>query len=325
MAGGTLTNSPPFDVPSSGEKTMSDALQKARDLLDEMKRQAQDGTMIPFRVPGQIDAILTLLDQAGDAGAAAAPVEAVQPEGGEPAADDPVALAEKMLTESSEFVSIAVHEMRIPLTSIRGYSDMIAKQILGELNEQQMQFMETIRSNVMRMDRLIADVNDVAKLRAQRLHLDVKMDMAKNVLLMAEKETKELAAARNITLTFEVPEGLPLLNVDGARVGQAIRNLVENAVNYSPEGSTVAVVASNDGGRLRISVTDQGIGMTEEDQAHLGEPFWRSDHEVIRSVKGHGLGYAVAKGLIELMGGEMFVETVFEQGSTFGFTLPGLS
>ncbi len=304
---------------------MSDALQKARDLLDEMKRQAQDGTMIPFRVPGQIDAILTLLDQAGDAGAAAAPVEAVQPEGGEPAADDPVALAEKMLTESSEFVSIAVHEMRIPLTSIRGYSDMIAKQILGELNEQQMQFMETIRSNVMRMDRLIADVNDVAKLRAQRLHLDVKMDMAKNVLLMAEKETKELAAARNITLTFEVPEGLPLLNVDGARVGQAIRNLVENAVNYSPEGSTVAVVASNDGGRLRISVTDQGIGMTEEDQAHLGEPFWRSDHEVIRSVKGHGLGYAVAKGLIELMGGEMFVETVFEQGSTFGFTLPGLS
>jgi signal transduction histidine kinase len=168
-------------------------------------------------------------------------------------------------------------------------------------------------------------VNDISKIRAGRLHLDVKMDMAKNILMMAEKETKELAASRNITLTFEVPDGLPILNVDGPRVAQAIRNLVENAVNYSPEGSAVTVTASGESSTLRIAVTDHGIGMTEEEQTHLGEPFWRSDHEIIRSVKGHGLGYSVAKGVIEAMGGAMFHTSVFEQGSAFGFTLPGMS
>lgn len=297
-------------------------IRQARALLDEMKAQAEAGTMIPIRVPGQIEAIDALLAQLEENADAPPPAT--------PAADsaddeNAAARAEEILRETSEFLSIAVHEMRIPLTSIRGYSDMLAKNILGELNDQQMQFMETIRSNVLRMDRLIADVNDLGKIRAGRLHLDLRMEMPKNILMMAEKEIAPLAEERGQTLVFDVPSGLPLLNVDGARVAQALTNLIRNALQYSPEGSTVTVVASAEDDSLRVAVSDQGIGMTEEDQAHLGEPFWRSDHEVIRSVKGHGLGYAVAKGLIELMGGEMFHETEFEKGSTFGFILPGMS
>ncbi len=293
-----------------------ESLQQARALLDEMKEQARNGTMIPFRVPGQIDAIIALLESA------AAP-EAAPPAA--PASDvDPATLIQKSQEELSQFISVAVHEMRIPLTSIRGYSDMLAKGVLGELNPQQMQFMDTVRSNVLRMDRLIADFNDIAKIRAGRLHLEPKMDMPKNILLGAEKATRPLAEEKQIALTFVVPDGLPLLNVDSGRVTQALRNLIENAIAYSPEGSAVTVTASDDGGRFRVAVEDHGVGMTAEDQAHLGEPFWRSEHEVVRSVKGHGLGYAVAKGLIEAQGGGMFYQTVFEQGSTFGFWLPGL-
>lgn len=301
---------------------MSDELiQQVRALLDEMKTQATEGTMIPARVPGQIDAVRQLFDQI----AAGSPAPANTPAVADGGAEDPADLVEQLRTEMSQFISTAVHEMRIPLTSIRGYSDMLDKQILGPLNEQQLEFMGIIRSNVLRMERLIADVNDISKIRANRLHVEPRMDMAKNIIMMAEKASAELAEERNQTVIYEVPEGLPILNVDGNRIAQALGALIQNALQYSPEGSTVTVTASNDNGQLRLAVRDEGIGMTVEDQTHLGEPFWRSEHEVIRAVKGHGLGYCVAKGVVELAGGQMFYETEFEKGSTFGFTLPGMS
>ncbi len=294
-----------------------DAIRQARALLEEMKQQAASGTMIPVRVPGQIEAVDALLAQAEEQAAASPAPSAASP-------GDPAAVAEAIRRETAEFISTAAHELRIPLTSVRGYADMLAQGMLGDLNEQQRQFVETIRANARRMERLIADVNDLSKLRAGRLHLEPRMEMAKNILLMAEKAMRPLAEERGQTLTFDVPEGLPLLNVDGPRVAQALGNLIENALYYSPEGSTVQVAASAENGNLRVAVSDQGIGMTEEEQAHLGEPFWRGEHEVIRQVKGHGLGYAVASGLVTLMGGQMFHHSAFEQGSTFGFTLPGL-
>ena len=202
---------------------------------------------------------------------------------------------------------------------------MLAKNILGELNEQQAQFMDIIRTNVLRLDHLISDVSDVGKLNSGRLHVEPRMDLAKNILLMSQKELEPLAAECQITLVFAVPDGLPLLNVDGKRVAQALSNLVRNAVQYSEAGSTVTVTASAEAGGLRVLVADSGVGMTPEEMTHLGEPFWRSDHEVVRSVKGHGLGYAVASGIVALMGGTMHAELAFGQGSTFGFTLPGMS
>ncbi len=226
---------------------------------------------------------------------------------------------------ASEFLSIAVHEMRIPLTSIRGYSDMLGQGMLGPLNEQQSQFVAVIRSNTLRLERLIADVNDYGKLQGGRLHLDRKMDTAGNLLLAAEKRVKAQAAERGSAVTFTAGQGLPLLNVDGARIAQALGTLIENAVHYSPEGSRVTVTASAEDGALRVEVTDHGVGMSAEEVAHLGEPFWRSEAEAIRAVKGHGLGYAVAKGIIEAHGGQMIVRSAPGEGSTFGFTLPGMS
>ncbi len=226
---------------------------------------------------------------------------------------------------NAQFVSVMVHEIRVPMTSIKGYSDMLAKNVVGELNEMQAQFVETIRSNVSRMERLVADISDISKLRSGRIRLEPKMELYKNIVMQVEKNTAELAAKHNHTLVFDTPSGLPLLNADGERLAQALTKLVTNALQYTPEGGEIVVRAEDVNGKLKVSVIDNGVGMTPEEQAHVGELFWRADNEHVRSFKGHGLGLPLAIGFVELMGGTFFFESEAGKGSTFGFIVPGMS
>ena len=258
----------------------------------------------------ELDAIERLLDDA-----------AQQPE-----PDDAAALRtqlDEVVQTTAKFTSVMVHEIRIPLTSIKGYTDMLAKHVAGPLNEMQQQFAETVRSNVSRMESLVTDVSDASKLYAGRIRLDPKLDIYKNVAQKVEKDVASLAAERDQTLTFETPSGLPMLNVDGERLAQALRKLVTNAIRYTPEGGTITVRAEAVNGRLKVSVIDSGIGMAPDELAHVGERFWRSEDERVREVKGHGLGLPIVMGLIELMGGEFFFTSERDKGSTFGFVLPG--
>ena len=229
-----------------------------------------------------------------------------------------------LVAENAKFVSVMVHEIRVPMTSIRGYNDMLAKNVVGELNEMQQQFVEVIRSNVIRMEHLVTDVSDASKLQSGRIRLDPKMDMYKNIALEVEKATKDLAAEHGHTLTFDTPQGLPILNVDGPRLVQVLTKLVVNALQYTPDGGQITVRAENADGRLKVSVQDSGIGMSEE-ETHVGELFWRGESEHVRSFKGHGLGLPVVIGMMKLMGGEFSYETAPEKGSTFSVLLPAMS
>jgi signal transduction histidine kinase len=232
---------------------------------------------------------------------------------------------EELITTNAQFVSVMVHEIRVPMTSIRGYSDMLAKRIVGELNDMQTQFVETIRSNVIRMEHLVSDISDLSKLRSGRMRLEAKMDTYKNIALQVEKDTADLAAEHHHTLTFDTPSGLPLLNLDGKRLAQVLTKLVVNALQYTPDGGQITVKAEGIADRLKVSVIDGGVGMTDEEQSHVGELFWRADNEHVRSFKGHGLGLPIAIGFVGLMGGEFFFESASGKGSTFGFIVPGSS
>jgi signal transduction histidine kinase len=216
---------------------------------------------------------------------------------------------------------VMVHEIRVPITSIRGYSDMLAKNVVGELNDMQRQFAETICSNVIRMEHLVTDISDISKIHSGRIRLDPKMDTYKNIAMQVQKDTAELAQEHNHTLVFDTPDGLPLLNLDSERLVQVIKKLVVNALQYTPDGGTITVRAEPADGRLKVSVIDTGIGMSEEELTHVGERFWRSENEHVRSFKGHGLGLPIAMGFIKLMGGAFFFESAPDKGSTFGFTV----
>ncbi len=232
---------------------------------------------------------------------------------------------EEMIATNAQFTSVMVHEIRVPMTSIRGYADMLSKNVVGELNEMQAQFVETIRSNVIRMEHLVSDISDISKLKSGRMRLDPKMDMYKNVAMQVEKTNADLAVAHNHKFTFETPDGLPLLNLDSARLTQALNKLIVNALQYTPDGGQITVRAESVDGKLKVTVIDTGVGMSPEEQKHVGELFWRADNDLVRSFKGHGLGLPITMGFVELLGGEFFFESAPGKGSTFGFIVPGMS
>ena len=228
--------------------------------------------------------------------------------------------------ENSEFVSVMVHEIRKPMTSIRGYSDMLGKNVMGELNEMQSQFVETIRNNVISMEALVSDVSDISKMQSGRITPQPKMEMFKNVVMKLEKDFAEVAENRGIPLVFDVPQGLPLLNIDGTRLEQALKKLLDNALKYTPDnGGEVRLSAEGLGDKLRITVRDHGVGISESDQKHLGELFFRGDQELVTQTKGYGMGLPIVMGCMELIGGELSWQSEVGEGSTFEVTLPAMS
>jgi two-component system cell cycle sensor histidine kinase PleC len=287
------------------------ALEQAQALLEELLQAARSGAIVPVRLPGQIEAISNLLVKAKEEQKAAQAT---------PSAD-----MESFLKEQAYFIGHAIHELRTPMTSIRGYSDMLGNAAMGPLNDMQKQFLETIRTNSKRMEGLMVDVSDMNKLRAGTLRANDKMDMFKNIAMMVEKQTQPTAEQLGRKLTFDIPQGLPILNTDGELLAKSLVKLVENGLRYQANNGEVTVRANADGNKLVIQVQDDGIGMTAEEIAQLGTIYFRSDNEIVRSYKGSGLGIPVAYGIIHLLGGTIEPQSEAGKGTTFTVTLTGMT
>lgn len=224
-----------------------------------------------------------------------------------------------------KFISVMVHEIRKPMTSIRGYVDMLDKRLVGELNDMQGQFITTVRNNVLSMEQLVTDISDISKLRAGRLKAEPKMDVAKNLLLEVEKKMADLATQRQHALEFDIPQGLPILNIDKTRYVQAIVKLVDNALKYTNPGGTIRVTASAVTEGLQVVVEDNGVGMQPEELSRLGEMFFRGDDELVLNTKGYGLGIPIALECVKLCGGRLFYSSEKGVGSKFGVVVPVMS
>lgn len=287
------------------------ALKQAQEQVQALLEAAQTGAIIPVRLPGQVEAIARLLKQAETEQQEAA-ASAMPPD------------MEEYIKEEAYFVGHAVHELRTPITSIRGYSDMLVS--MGSLNEMQQQFMDVIVNNSKRMQSLLADMSYANKLRKGTLKVNRKMDMFKNIAMVVEKAMKPLAEELGRELVFDIPQGLPLLNTDGDHLAAALNRLVENALRYSPgDDARVSLSAEADGNMLVIHIEDNGIGMTEEDLAQLGTIYFRSDHDVVREFKGSGLGIPIVYGMVDILGGTIDVQSVPGEGTRFTIRLEGMS
>jgi len=303
-------------TPTIKGKTMtSPALQEAQNQLNALIEAARKGAIIPVRLTGQLEEVGTLLTKAEEEQKAAENTQ-------KPPAD-----VETVMHDNTEFLKIAVHELRTPMTSIRGYSDMLSNPgMAGVLSDMQNQLLQVIRTNSKRMESLLSDMSYINKIRGDALRPNAKMDMFKNIALMAEKQTRPIVEELNRQLEFDIPQGLPLMMTDGELLSLALTKLIENGLRYSPEGDgKVTVKGTADGNNLVVTVSDNGVGMTPEEIAQLGTLYFRSDHDAIRAYKGSGLGIPIVYGVVKILGGEITVTSLPDQGTVFTLQFQGMT
>jgi PAS domain S-box-containing protein len=222
----------------------------------------------------------------------------------------------------TEFVSQVSHELRTPLTAIKGFTEMLLDGDAGDVNDEQQEFLNIVKSNVDRLVALINDLLDISRIESGRIKLDLAPLDLSEVITSVVATMRPLLEGKSQTLTTEVPEGLPLAMGDRDRVVQVVTNLVSNAHKYTQSGGAICVSAQNQGDMLRIAVKDNGMGIPAEDIPKLFTRFFRVDSSLTREIGGTGLGLSIVKSIVELQGGNVSVESELEHGSTFAFTLP---
>jgi len=231
----------------------------------------------------------------------------------------------------SEFVSFVAHELKNPMTSIKGYSELLAAGSVGQINDMQANFLSTIRANVQRMSALVSDLNDNAKIEAGQLRLEFKPVSIYDVIDEVIRSTKRQIDDKKQFIDLQIPQDLPSVWADHTRVAQVLTNLVSNAHKYTPEGGkilTSAELTSNQwdpsGAKevVHVWVKDNGIGISMEDQAKIFQRFFRSDDSKAREAPGTGLGLNITKSLVEMQGGRIWFDSEFRKGTTFHITIP---
>ncbi len=241
------------------------------------------------------------------------------------------AAVEQANRAKSEFVSMVSHELKTPMTAIRGYTDLLLGGAVGPINEAQTNFLSTIRFNVDRMQVLVSDLADAARIEAGRLRLSFGRVSIPRLVQEVARSAQGQIDAKEQQLFMEIPDDLPDVWGDQGRLIQVLTNLVSNANKYSPVGASIYITAEQTENRwdpegasqvVHVAVRDTGFGIKEEDQHKIFSKFFRSEDEEIRNAPGTGLGLNITKTLIEMQGGRIWFESEFRKGTTFHFTVP---
>lgn len=222
----------------------------------------------------------------------------------------------------SEFISLVTHELRIPMTSIRGYTDLLLKEMAGPLNESQERFLHTVKRNLDRMTILVHDLSDINRIESGRMKFELAPFDVREVVRNVADDLQDTIDDRQQSLTLEVPEELPHVYADRTRIAQVLTNLVSNANKYTPEGGEIAMRVRPGEEEVRVDVVDNGIGISAEDQARLFTQFFRAEAMEVREQNGWGLGLSIVKKLVEVQGGTIECRSTLGEGSTFTFTVP---
>jgi len=222
----------------------------------------------------------------------------------------------------SEFLANMSHELRTPLNAIIGFSEVLLQKMFGELNEQQADYLEDIRSSGRHLLTLINDILDLSKIEAGRMELELAPFSLVAALNNAVTLVRERAQSHGIKLQLEVAPEVDRVIADERKVKQVVVNLLANAVKFTPDGGTVTLRADRDDGRVRLAVKDTGIGIAPEDQQRIFEEFQQAGTQTEKSREGTGLGLTLSRRMVELHGGTISVDSAPGKGSTFTVALP---
>lgn len=219
----------------------------------------------------------------------------------------------------SELIANVSHELRTPLGLIKVFCTTLLREDADFDREIQQEFLGDIDQETERLEKIVDDLLDLSRVEGARLHLvkqptDMKR-LAREVVGSMEIQLEPYS------LAYDFPSEPLMVTVDSERIEQVIRNLLDNAVKYSPAESAITVGARGDERQLLFWVKDEGVGISSEDLDRIFERFYRVENESTRHVRGAGLGLAVCRGIVEAHGGRVWAESTLDAGSTFYFTL----
>jgi signal transduction histidine kinase len=221
----------------------------------------------------------------------------------------------------SEFLSIVSHELRTPITPLKAQLQMLQQEYFGPLTEKQHESLTVILRNSERLNKIIEDFLEVSRIEAARLKFAFKKVTPLELIQETVRFMEGFAKEKNISLVVDT-EQLPDFEADPDRISQVLRNLIHNAIKFSPQNSTIEIHANLQKDFICFSIQDQGVGLTHEDQIRVFEPFYQVAGSLSRNYGGTGLGLTICRGIIEAQKGKIWVDSKPGQGSAFYFTVP---
>lgn len=219
-----------------------------------------------------------------------------------------------------EFVQDISHELRVPLTFIRGYVDLLREGAFGEVSPEQIEPLDIIANRTERINRLVSDMLTLQRLESEGLEL-VQVNLAE-IVFVAIEDARAAARRAGLVIREEIPENLPPLLGGPDQLSRVFDNLLINAIKFSPDGGTVTVRIREEPGQVNVYVSDTGIGIPADKLDRLFDRFYRASESEDKPIAGTGLGLSIVKAIVEAHGGQVAVESQEGQGSTFSFSLP---
>jgi PAS domain S-box-containing protein len=222
----------------------------------------------------------------------------------------------------TDMIRMASHDLRGPLGVVKGYTEILLEDLSSRLNEPEREYFETMRNSLGRMQNIVSDIlsNQRIEEMADRSNLEI-VDMALMTQMLISHH-EHLIAAKKQKLITHVDDAQMLVQIDSTQLREAMANLFENAVKYTPERGTVQVNLERCNDMVVFKIEDNGPGIPKEQQPHLFEAFYRAQNDHNKGIEGTGLGLNLVKGVVERGGGRIIFESVEHQGSVFGFELP---
>ncbi len=236
-----------------------------------------------------------------------------------------MASAEKFNQMKEEFLSVASHELRTPLSVITGFAEILVREKLGPLNDEQKRRVRKILMQGQRLNRIVDELLDLSRIRSGKVEVRRELFDIIPVLKACMDDHQVVCEQQKLKLRDQVPDVLPDVSGDLERVTQIVVNLLNNAIKYTGPGGTVTLKAIEDktAGEIRIEVVDSGIGIDPKEQPRVFEEFFRCSDANARKFSGSGLGLAIVKQLVEAQKGKVGLTSEgLGRGSTFFFTLP---
>lgn len=219
-----------------------------------------------------------------------------------------------------DFISMASHQLRTPLTSVKGYVSMVIEGDVGKITKQQKKLLDQAYVSSQRMVYLIADLLNVSRLKTGKFVIDTKPTNLAELVDGELSQLNETAAARELELTYKKPKDFPTLFLDETKIRQVVMNFADNAIYYTPAGGHISVNVEDKGESIEFTVVDDGIGVPKSEHHNLFNKFYRAENAKKARPDGTGLGLFMAKKVIVAQGGSLIFKSAEGKGSTFGFS-----